>query len=258
MSNLIRSRIWKGKPGGSGGSGSGSGFNGQRNITRQTPGIVGYDPNTTTVVAFLENVFYPPVAPIAAISINNPIREIGAPNDFTLSWEVTEQSNAITGISVDGTPVSPTGGNQSGTMGGDLSDSIGVHTFDMSVTDGTLTGEASCTLQFLPGFYYGTTDKDGSGSAPILDSDILALTEELRNDYRKTFSTFGGGGKHLIFAFPSTFGTPRFTINGLVNTAFTLVRDTTDFSNYWEFTQPYDVWVSNEVYNSPLDSVILS
>jgi hypothetical protein len=102
--------------------------------------------------------------------------------------------------------------------------------------------------------FWGTTAKNGT-TQPILDADILALTgSELRGDRLKTFTNFGGGGTRLIFAIPATYGTPQFKVNGLSNTAFTKVR-TGAFVNQYGATVNMDVWVSDNIYNSPLDSV---
>lgn len=260
MSNLIRSRIWKGKPGGGDGSGSGGGpFNGERPITRNTPGILGFDPNTTTIDAFLDQVFYPPLPPLASISVNNPIREIGQSTAYTLTWAATEQSNAITGITVDGTVIAPvTGVNQNGTQNGNLPASSGSYTKTMTDTDGTLTGTASCTVQYLNRMFWGTTAKSGLGGSPILDSDILAVANSgLVSNRTLTLKNFGGGNTYLIFAFPSMFGAPQFVVNGLTNTAFTKVRSASNFVNIQGATIVMDVWVSNNLYNSPLGSVII-
>jgi hypothetical protein len=238
---------------------SGSKFDGNRPISRMVSGFFGVNLNTKTIKDFLEKGFFPPIAPLAALSVNNPIREVGSDRQYILTWSATKETNPITGITVDGAIITPTGSNQSGTQNGTASDNVnGSFNLIMSVTDGNLTTSASVTLSFEYGFFYGTINKSGLLGSEILDSDILALTKELRTDRRKSFTNFGGAAKYLIFAFPASFGTPVFTVNGLINTAFTKVRSNSNFVNSQGATILTDVWVSNNVYNSPLDSVIIS
>jgi hypothetical protein len=259
--NIQTKRVWGGKQAtGNGGGGGSNAFNGERDITRNTPGIIGFDPNTTTINAFLEEVFYPPIPPECAISVDNPIREIGQSDAYTLTWEVTEETNTITGITVDGNAITPTGASQSGTQTGNFANTYGSYTKSMTATDGITTPiPASCSVQYLPRYFWGTTTKDGLTDAPILDADILALANSNLTDTRAlTLTNFGGGATYLIFALPSSFGIPSFVINGLANTAFTKVRAASNFVNAEGATIVMDVWVSNYLYNSPLDSVIVN
>lgn len=169
-----RTRLFEGKQAGLRGSGSGAGdssFNGNRAITRQTPGMVNVIPGTLTVIDFLEKVFYPQVDP--------------------------------------------------------------------------------ATLKTV---YYGTTAKDGI-NYPITDDDINNLGYQLRADRFLNLDYFGGGNTYLVFAFPSGFGSPKFIVNGLNNTAFNLVRVNSDFVNSQGDTVKIYVYVSIYKYNSALDSL---
>lgn len=257
--NTVRNKIWGNRQAtGSGGGGGDNSFNGERDITRDIPQIEGFDPNTTTVQGFLEQVFYPPIPPESQISVDNPIREIGQTTAYTLTWDVVEETNTITGITVDGIPVTPTGGNQSGTQTGNVATASGSYTKNMSATDGTLNSTASCTIEYLARMFWGTTAKDGLTDAPITDADILALANSgLVTTKNLSLSNFGGGNTYLIFAIPSMLGNPQFIINGLINTAFTCVRATSIFVNSQGANVLMDVWVSNNLYNSPLDTVIV-
>jgi hypothetical protein len=254
--NTVKSKLWEGKNLGDGsGIGSDTAFNGERPISRNTPGIKDFNPATNTVIDFLEKVFYPAVPPLAAISVDNPIREIGQSAAYTLTWSATQQTNAITGINVDGTAITLTGGSQAGTQSGTLPSTSGNYTKSMTDTDGTLSGSASCTISYKSRFFWGTTSK----TSGITDADILALANsELRDTRNKNFGSLGGDAKHLIFAFPSAFGTPSFVVNGLANTAFTKVRAASNFVNVQGATIVMDVWISDNIYNSPLASVIIN
>ena len=258
--NTNKSRLFEGKRIGIGGGDGGgdSAFNGQRPMTRNTPGILGVNPDAATVIEMLEKVFYPLVAPICHLSVNNPTREVGEGADYILTYEVIKQTGNITGIIVDGQVITPTGGNQTGTIAGTLPDVTGYYQKSMSVTDGNLTGTASVIINYLARVFWGTTAKNGI-SNPILDIDILGLSgSALSANKDKSLANFGGGATRLIFAFPSILGKPTFTVNGLENTAFTKVRAASNFVNIQGATLTMDVWVSDNIYNSPLASIIIS
>ena len=118
------------------------------------------------------------------------------------------------------------------------------------VATGNDTTTATVSIAFSNKLYYGTTLKSGS----ILDSDILSLSSEFRANRLKTFTNFAGGAARILIGVPTAFGTASFKVNGLANTAFTKVRSNTDFVNAGGGTIPLDVYLSNNVYNSPLDS----
>lgn len=263
MSFLSKKTIYQGKSSGSGGGGGGStAFNGNRAITRDVIGLEGITPGGLNLVDFLNATFYPPEPPtseISEVSGNGTTREVGAPLAYDLAWAIFKGTNNITGITVDGTNPVPTGGDQSGNRTANFPNADqNTYVKSVTATDGTLTTESDITIKFLPRYFWGTSVKDGV-SAPILDADILALADSALTDNRAlTLANFGGGATYLVFAFPSAFGTPNFTVNGLVNTAFTRVRAASNFVNSLGYTVVMDVWVSNNLYNSPLDSVIIS
>ena len=232
-------------------------------------------------------LLYPYVAPGASLgALSN--REYGAPLSVNLSWSAVRNSNAITSIIVGGFSQVPTGNSQAGFQltTGTHSVSPGVsqtNTFNMSVGDGTSTTNTSTSLTWMNKRYWGFVDLSGIGNpdltlnpglsssvaAVVTDVVILALTganansqafgNELSTSKSKTYTGINGAGKHLVFAWPSTVGspyTPTFTVNGLPNTAFTRIRSNSPFVNQYGFTVNYEVWVSNTLQNSPLNIVI--
>ena len=98
----------------------------------------------------------------------------------------------------------------------------------------------------------------------ITDTRIKSLTgagvgtgNELASSISKTYTDMDAGGKHLCFAWPNSFGLPKFTIGGLTNTAFTRVRANSTFVNELGFIcTKYYVWVSNTSYNSKTTFII--
>jgi hypothetical protein len=255
--NTVKTKIYQPSESGTGsstGNGGDLSFNGERPITREVVGLKGVTPTGNNLKTVLENVLYPAVAPDATLTVNNPVREIGAPVAYTLNWTVTKNTNPITAITVDGVAVTPTGVSQAGTRNGNFPAATGTHTKSITVTDGAQSNTKNVTVKFLPKVIWGNINK----TTGISDADILALTAgELREDRFKSFTNFGGGGLHPIFVVPVAYGMPSFTVNGLANTDFTVVRSNSPFVNAQGATVMVNVIVFNNIYNSPLNSLAI-
>lgn len=255
--NTVKTKIYQPSESGTG-AGTGNGgdlsFNGERPISREVIGLKGVTPTGSNLKTVLENVLYPAVAPDATLAVNNPVREIGASTAYTLNWTVTKNTNPITGITVDGFAVTPTGVSQSGTRSGNFPAASGSFTKDITVTDGVQSNTKSVTIKFLARMWASNINK----KTGITDADILALTgSELREDRFKSFTNFGGGGLYPIFVVPVAFGMPAFNVNGLTNTDFTVVRANSPFVNANGATVMVNVIVFNNIYNSPLNSLAI-
>lgn len=260
---------------------------------RSTPssytGNVGGVPSGSTfsgsVQDVLDRIFYPYVAPSSSLgSLSN--REYGQPLSVALNWSVTKNSNNITSIVVNGTPIIPTGNNQTGTLAASGTHSTTpavsqTNTFSMTVGDGTSTVSSSTQLTWMNRIFWGSIDLSSignpnlttnPGSASLVatlctDSVVRNLTgasvtpgSQLSVSKSKSYTNIDGAGEYLIFAWPSNVSgalTPAFSVNGLPNTAFTRVRTNSTFSNQWGFSGTnYEVWVSNTAQNSPLNIII--
>lgn len=101
--------------------------------------------------------------------------------------------------------------------------------------------QASRTLNitFQPRAYWGVAqDKEFYDSI-----DILTLSEStLTNTRARNINVNAGEGEHIIYAIPSTFGTPIFKINGFEG-GFVKVG-TINFTNASGYSQNYDVYKS--------------
>jgi hypothetical protein len=239
-------------------------------------------------------LLYPYIAPVVSIS-GGTTREYGGPLTLSLPWSVTKKSNSITSIVLSassGASISPgsyvpTGNSQAGTaLGtGTHSTSPGIsstNTFTITVSDGTNSPSSAVTLTWMNKRYWGFIDLSSLGSIDITTNEsqaslvssfinmtsnpnsITSLTgasvgvgNELATSRGKTYTGINGTGYHLIFAFPTSFGTPIFSVNGNPNSAFTKVKSNTPLKNLFGFSGTnYDVWVSNTAQNSPLNIVI--
>ena len=242
-------------------------------------------PGTFSMQQMWDLLLYPYIVPGAGLG-SIATRQYGSVTSVTLSWSVTKNTNTITSIIVDGVPQVPTGNSQTGTKAttgshGATPPVSTTNTFTMTSSDGISTTSASTTLTWMNKRYWGYIDLTPIGSpdlttypglsgtvgAYITDTMIKSMTganangqvfgNELSTTKSKTYTGINGSGNHLVFAFPSAFGTPSFSVNGLPNTAFTKVKSSFYFVNEqtWSGTL-YDVWVSNTAQGSPLNIII--
>ena len=114
--------------------------------------------------------------------------------------------------------------------------------FSLVVTD---EREASATkhvsILFANGVYHGVVD-----SGATIDNDvILALNKMIQNTKNMNFTLTAGENQRIIYALPSDYGTPVFTVGGL-DGGFHL-ESTINFTNASGYEEPYDVWLSDNV-----------
>lgn len=122
----------------------------------------------------------------------------------------------------------------------DLTNYTTDRTYTLTISDGTNTDNKSTSVSFKNKFYWGV-----SANTSLTDPQILALSSELTSSFLVTAKTMHPAGEYLYFAFPTSFGTPTISINGLVNTAWTLV--TRNFTNASGYTTSYDIYRSNNL-----------
>ncbi|MBQ2729893.1 MAG: hypothetical protein IJF69_03880 [Clostridia bacterium] len=96
----------------------------------------------------------------------------------------------------------------------------------------------SVGVSFLPGLYYGVIT---SGSV-IDDALIRSLQKSLRSSKSITFTVNAGEKENIIFALPSSYGTPVFTVGGF-DGGF-ILQKSFDFTNASGHKQAYNVWLS--------------
>ncbi len=121
------------------------------------------------------------------------------------------------------------------------------------------TSQSTVSVTYQNRYYWGAV----STKTPFTtSSEITNLTSTnvsvpgsggFATSFTKNFDGIDGGGLFLCWAFPTSFGTPNFTVNNLPNTAFTKINSAFNFVNSFGHTVQYDVWVSNTSQNSPID-----
>jgi len=234
-------------------------------------------------------MFYPIQNPLLSLMVTaNPVRELGSSNVVNLAYSVTKRTENITSIIVNnGSNLYPVLSGSSVTT---ISQNINT-TLAMTVISGVNTIDTTTsTVTWLNSIYifgltfnaiYDLTNNPSSASilggylsaSMTLSSGNLITTNtttsniasttiaggtrnQLKSDRLGTYLNIGGGNKYITIALPTSFGTPSFETNGMVNTAFTKIVSAHAFRNASGYTATtYDVWMSNTPMNSTLGSL---
>lgn len=99
--------------------------------------------------------------------------------------------------------------------------------------------EASASLSFLNGVYYGVKAAPGTYDSVF----ILGLTKELRSSKLTSINVNAGSGQYIYYCVPTRFGTCSFTVGGFSG-GFSLV-DTIAFTNASGHTENYYIYKSD-------------
>ena len=253
-------------------------------------------PTPQTIQEMFDAILYPYTLPISSLDVVGSIsstlpvstqKEYGQSLSSILYWSVTKKSDPIVSIIVNGVSIPPTGNSQVGwrTVSGTYSFPLPSSTsnnFSMIVNDGTSNSTDSVTITWVNRIYWGSIDLSSlvypnpdltlnpsyttyisaivtSNLIKALDGASIGSGSELSITKNKTYNGINGNGKYLIFAWPSSVNgasTPNFSVNGLPNTAFTRVKTSWPFTNTYNITTNYEVWVSNTAYNSPTNVIV--
>ena len=224
--------------------------------------VAGSTFSNKTMTEMWNDLLYPYIAPSSSLS-GGDLREFGSNNGVTLTWNVTKGSELITTIIVDGTPIVVTGDNQSGTKSTTATQN-NFTTFTMTVSDipnGSSTVSSSTSVSWSSAIYWGKTPTFTlpsmivSGSQPAwADGAGISPGKSVTPSKSRSYNGINGAGQYLVFAWPTSYGEPSFTINGNPNTAFTKIGSAVSHTNIHGYTANYDVWISNTAQNSTIDT----
>lgn len=159
--------------------------------------------------------------------------EIGSTvNEVTLSWELKGNP---TSVKVDTEEVGADVKSKALTELGLTSNK----TWTLSATDGTTSAQATTSVVFLNGLYYGTGSIDAEGADDVF---VQGLTKTLTNERKAEFTVDAVTGKFIYFALPARLGTPVFTVGGFIG-GFELIK-TFDFTNASGYKESYKLYRS--------------
>jgi hypothetical protein len=224
------------------------------NPTPQTVGgiLAGSTFSNQTMQQMFDALLYPYISPLASLS-GGGLRELGASNILT--------------IVVNGTPITVTGNSQLGTQSATATQNANT-TFSMTVSDipnGSSTVSSSTSLSWSSAVYWGKTPTFTPPSMTIVgtkpvwaDGAGIGSGKALSTSRAGNYDGIFGAGQYLVFSWPTSYGTPTFKVNGLVNTAFTKIINGISHTNIHGYVSNYDVWISDTAQNSSIDSLVIS
>lgn len=172
---------------------------------------VAYNTTYPTVAAALDALLYVP-PDISSLSNNVGTVEIGSTvSTVLLSWALNKAMVSLQlnqGIGM----IDPAAVNYLFTT--PFTSNL---TFTVTASDGVGSDVASTTVAFSHKRYWGV-----SANQSLTDAGVLGLSSEFSSS-RAQSKALSPSGQYLYFAYPAAWGEASFTINGLPNTAWTLV-----------------------------------
>lgn len=112
-------------------------------------------------------------------------------------------------------------------------------TYNLTASDGSNTANGSTSVLFRHKRYWGN-----STNTSLTDGQIIALNSEFSTT-RVQSRTVSPSGEYVYFAYPAAWGLASFTVNGLLNTDWTLVARS--FVNASGYTETYNIYRSNNL-----------
>ena len=192
-----------------------------------------YNSSYATVQDALDALFYVPLQVTSFGNTVSVVEQGGTIFADALNWGYNK---SVASQSIDqGIGALPSGDRAHNAAGIWTSDV----TWHLSASDGTVSANAATTLAFRQQRYWGP-----SSALSFNDAGIIALSQEFATNFNQS-RTITANAEYIYFAFPTSFGTPAFTVNGLLNTAWALT--TRVFVNASGYTSSYDIWRSNNL-----------
>jgi len=214
-------------------------------ISNVAAGQITYDDIVyTTVKAALDHLLY--VTPVISAFTNsvNAV-EIGSTVSSTiLNWTINK---TITSQSLNqGFFVNDTATPEIYTDGASYTTD---RTYTLTISDGQTNVNASSSVYFRNKRYWGV-----NASASLSDAQIIALSSELSTGRTQTRNGMAPAAQYIYIAYPASWGVATFTVNGLLNTDWTL--SVQDHINASGNTTSYNVYRTNNLLTGSYNIVV--
>ncbi len=196
----------------------------------------------TTVSAALDALFYTAISITSFTNDQTVIETGGSAVDVTLTWALNKSPTTQSlnqGIGTLSTSA------RTYTQSGSFTTS---RTYTLTASDGTTTTNGNSSVTFMQKRYWGT-----NANTSLNDAEILALSSEFSSS-RSQSRTIIAAGAYVYFAWPASYGTGTFTVNGLPNTAWTLV--TRAFVNASGYSESYNIYRSDNLLTGTYTIVV--
>jgi len=232
LKHIENYQIWKG----TGGKGTDD----------QTAEEVSYaDDNYHNVQDALDSLINPYVnLAITSFTHDAGVQEKGSTlDDFTLNWSYNTPTDPLTSQSLDHGigSVTPLTKHFYDVTGAGLT---AQETYVLTASNGITSPTANATIYFQDKRHWGANTDDDLTSAEILTLD----NNEFETDYVQTRTFDCSGGKYIWFAFPKSWGQPKFYVGGFLTN---FIEDTISHTNASGYTVDYYTYRSPYQYNNP-------
>jgi len=239
-------------------------FNGKRPITASFAS--GFNPNTNSLIEWINAVFYPSQPPTASLTGGQNLELFsGSMPTRTVYWTAgrqaaTEplQSVIITSSIGQNSPQTFSQPSAPGSVSGSQSytvTSLNTVTYTLTVTasDGK-TATSSTSFTFLPKRYWGRTSTAVPDNSTILTS--AGGGSELTSSRAKNgFAVTASGSNQIFYAYPSSYGDlTSLTIGGFESLA-AFTKNVISVTNASGYVQNYNVYVSKETFSGNTPSI---
>lgn len=195
-----------------------------------------------TVASALDTLLYVP--PSATFSLSVGTVEIGSTVlSVTATWSFnkTMVSTTLTDTTITPTDTTRTFPDLSLTSN---------KTYVLGFSDGSNSGSISRAVTFSPKRYWGV-----HANTTLVDSDIIAMSQEFSASKSKSISYDCSGGKYFYLCYPSSSGLPaNATVGGLAFSDYTV--STQGFTNASGYTQNYNVVRCNNIQTGSAINVV--
>ncbi len=187
----------------------------------------------TTVAAALDYLLY---VPTDITSFTNGVGtvEVGVTvNSIQLDWTINKAiASQVISLGIGSLSAALRTYTDNGTF-------TSTRTYALTVSDGTTVDNANTSVSFLHKRYWGV-----SANTSLNDGQVLALNSEFSTS-RSQSRSFSPSAQYIYFAYPTSFGAATFTVNGLLNTAWTLVQRS--FINASGHSEPFNIYRSDNL-----------
>jgi len=189
--------------------------------------------NTQTVAQVLDLLLYVPLQLSSFTNSVNTLEQGSSTSNVVLNWAYNK---AVTSQSINQGIGSLPIAQRTVT---DASTFSTTRTYSLSATDGTTSDGGNTSVTFMQKRYWGV-----SVNTSLNDAQIIALSSEFSSSKSQS-RIITAAGEYIYFAYPASFGAASFTVNGLPNTAWTLV--TRAFVNASGYSESYNIYRSNNL-----------
>jgi hypothetical protein len=137
-----------------------------------------------------------------------------------------------------------------------------IYTFTFKDTQGN-TVNAPASVGYYSRWYYGNRPNRNQPTP----SEVRSLSSYgsgafgSGRGFSKNFTgvnDIGGGNNYIMWAFPSSWGTPIFKTTGGLPWTGPKLEYTISYTNLFNYTEDYDVWITQDPYNSVYNQFVIS